>query len=54
MIPGEWVEKWEHVLAVLPGSNAARVEEFDKMGAPYYPTVAEYSSSLNEDGTSKK
>lgn len=40
MIPGEWVEKWEHVLAALPASNVARVEEFDKMDALYYPTVA--------------
>ncbi|OQD60720.1 hypothetical protein PENPOL_c021G02246 [Penicillium polonicum] len=53
VIPGEWVEKWKHILAALPANNAARVEKFDEMGALYYSAVAEYSSSLNEDGTSK-
>lgn len=53
VIPGEWVEKWHHILAALPATNEARVEQFDKMGALYYRTVAEYSEYLNENGTSK-
>jgi hypothetical protein len=52
-IPGEWVEKWKHVIAAIPATNEARAAEFDKMGALYYPTVADYSSALNADGTSK-
>ncbi|KAJ5761345.1 hypothetical protein N7533_003384 [Penicillium manginii] len=32
-IPGEWVEKWKHVIAAIPATNEARAAEFDKMGA---------------------